>query len=950
MRDKLELKIVAIMVGLMLIGITAAGYMVVTIEKTSLYESTGSSSEVISEIIARDVERTMLEGKSDVTKKLVAELKSIHGVEEIGLFAYDGRPAFDRSAAVSEDAAMKKITANPAPIHERGVKKLIHYEPLVNKDACKTCHANDPTVLGAVKVTLTIEKEYDRAMKLIAIVLMVTVFACVCFSLVLWAMIRKMVITPIKDLERASQKLSDGDFSFRTEIETTDEIGRFAKAVKESMQSIGGILKRVKEISRRVASVTEDVERDSRKVMDGASLEAEAISNISASVEEMNAAISDIADGTEGLAASAEETAASMEQMVASITQITEHTQELSAAVDSTSASIEQLSATLKEVDANSRELTAAAGETQSAIMQISAAVKEVEMRAKESAKLSERVKEDAITFGMKSVEKTINGMKDIKSSVEKTAECIQKLGGRSEEIGKILNVIDEITDQTTLLALNAAILAAQAGEHGKGFSVVADEIKELADRTSMSTQEIGHLIQSVQQEVGDAVSAMEEGLGSVETGFRVTSEAADALRKIVESATRSYEMASAIDRSTEEQAKAARLVTDAMEKMSRMIEEIAKATSEQNKGVQLIMRATQRISDVSAHVKTATSEQSLNSKQISQAVELVSDKSQQISRAINEQKIGSNQIWASIEKIKDLPKENKERAFNLNQHVRDLLKDTELVATQMEKFRFSDDADTGLLRLGVVPIETPAVMFKRFSPLAEYLSKQLNRRVDLKVAVDFQGAVRDIGQGVTQVCFMTPSTYIEANAKFGVQTLVKALRDGKPYQHSVIVTRADSGIQQIEDLKGKSFAFGDPHSTSSHIVPRAMLHNAGIEVSDLLYYNYLGHHDDVARAVLNGDFDAGGIMEATAQKFTDLGLRVLKASEDVPEFNFCVNPALDPKTAEALKAALTGLTDATPEGAAVLKSMSEHYTGMVEANDEEYNGIRLMMSKIGLI
>jgi methyl-accepting chemotaxis protein len=116
-----------------------------------------------------------------------------------------------------------------------------------------------------------------------------------------------------------------------------------------------------------------------------------------------------------------------------------------------------------------------------------------------------------------------------------KTAGYVTKLGGRSEEIGNPA-VIDDITDQTTLLALNAAILAAQAGEHGKGFSVVADEIKNLAERTSFSTQEIALLIQSVQQEVSDAVAAMDEGLKSVSMGFRVTGEAADALRKIVES------------------------------------------------------------------------------------------------------------------------------------------------------------------------------------------------------------------------------------------------------------------------------------------------------------------------------------------------------------------------------------------------------------------------------
>ena len=658
-------------------------------------------------------------------------------------------------------------------------------------------------------------------MNLIMIVILLTVLACFCFSIILWLMIRKMVISPIKSLEKAAHELSRGDLSFDIDMKSNDEIGRFSRAIKDSMISVSGILKRIKDISARIVYVAEEVEVESRKVAEGTALESEAISDISASVEEMNAAISEVADSTEGLASSAEEAVVSMAEMVTSIEQINGSTQDLSMAVESSSASLEELSATIKEVANNSAELAGAAQETQSAIMEIASSVKEVEQRAKESSILSDKVKTDATTFGMSSIGKAIDGMKDIKVSVEKTAGYIKKLGGRSEEIGKILNIIDEVTDQTTLLALNAAILAAQAGEHGKGFSVVADEIKNLAERTSVSTQEIGELIQSVQQEVADAVEAMALGLKSVDTGFKVTGEAADALRKIVESSKQSSDMSAAIERSTAEQAQATRLVSKAMEKVLLMVGEIAKATTEQSRGIQLIVQATEKISDVSIHVKTATNEQSINSKQVSQAIELVSDKSRQISRSMHEQKIGATQIWESIERIKDIPRDNKGRAFNLNQRVKDLMKDAELTATEMERFKFTEDASSELLRMGIIPLESPAIMFRKFSPLAEYLSRKLDRRVDLKVAVDFQGAIEDIGKGVTQFCFMTPSTYIEAHMKYGVSVLGKALRDGKPFQHSVIIARNDSPVNEIKDIKGRSFAFGDLHSTSSHIVPQ---------------------------------------------------------------------------------------------------------------------------------
>jgi len=951
MRDKLEVKILALVVGLLVLGICAAGFMTFNIEKASLYSLTETTTEVTADVIVKNIERIMLEGRAEVTKSYMTDLKSVRNMDDISLLHFDGHTAFaDKGGTAADTDIMKKIIQTKAPFVQRDQKRIVFYRPLENAERCKACHANDPAVLGAVKLSFSIEKEYNSSMRMIVMVILATVLACICFSIVLWVMIRRMVITPIMSLEAAALSLAEGDMAFSVDIKSNDEIGRFSKEIKSSLISISGILQRIKDGSRRVTRVAEDVSRESRAVVEGTMLETEAINNISASVEEMNASITDIAEGTDGLAASAEETAAAMEQMVISISQITNNSQEMSVAVEATSASIEQLSATIREVAGNTGELASAAEETQSAILEIASSIKEVERRAKDSAVISDKVKNDAVKLGMVSVEKSIQGMQQIKSSVERTSECIAKLGGRSEEIGQILNVIDEITDQTTMLALNAAILAAQAGEHGKGFSVVADEIKELADRTSISTQEIGALIQAVQSEVADAVSAMYDGMNSVEIGFKVTNEAVDALRKIVESSKQSSDMAAAIENSTTEQSKAARLVSEAMEKVLTMVSQIAKATTEQNKGIQLIMGATEKVSEVSHHVKIATNEQSLNSKQISQALDLVSDKSQQISNAIKEQKLGSNQIWTSIEKIKDLPRQTKERAFKLDQMVKELLKDAELTVIEMERFKFSSDTSGGLLRMGIVPLESPAIMFKKFSPIIEYLSKHLGRKIDLKVAVDFQGAVNDLGQGVTQLCFMTPSTYVEAHKRYDARVLVKALRDGKPYHHAVIIARSDSTINALEDLKNRSFAFGDPHSTSSHIIPRGLLLAEGIDIKDLFYYNYLGHHDDVAKAVLNSDFDAGAVMETTAYKYKDMGLKFIKFSEDIPEFNIAVSSKLDPVLMAELKALLLAISDSTPEGAALLRSIDEKYTGFAEAADEDYNSVRLMMSRIGLI
>jgi len=950
MREKLELKIIITVLVMLLIGVALGGLMTMLIERSTLYSISEVNSDTTATIIKKDIEMTMVENRPDLTRKLIDTIRETRGIEEVHVINSEGREAFQKDSPSGESDAIKKIIATNKPIIRKDDKKFILYKPLENTSVCQGCHAEKGSILGAVKVIISIGEEYNKALRSVITVLVLTLLGALGFSFVLWLMLRKMVISPIKAIESAASKLSQGDLSFDVNIKSRDEIGRLSQSVKESLDSMGRILQRIRDVSVRISTVTDSIEKDSKKVVDGTQLEAEAISEISSSVEQLNAAISEVTGSTEELAASAEETASSVEEMSTAIIQVTNNTHDLSGAVDATSSSIEELSATIKEVAQNADNLSAATDETLSTIEEITSSVKEVEANAKESAKLSEKVTNDASTFGMASIDKTIDGMKNIKSSFERTNEFVKKLGGRSEEIGKILNVIDEITDQTTLLALNAAILAAQAGEHGKGFSVVADEIKDLAERTAFSTQEIGALIQSVRQEVKSTVQAMGDGLNSVEEGFKRSKEAGDALKKIVDSSKKSSEMAVSIERSTTEQAKATRLASEAMERIRNMTGLIAKATSEQARGIGLIMGATEKMRDISHHVKTATEEQATSSKHISQAVEVVSEKSQQISKAIYEQKIGSDQIWKSVEKIRDIPKENRDLAFRVNSSLRGLHKDADLINMEIKRFEFSKERAGSVLMFGVVPLESPADMFIKFSPLTEYLGKKLARKMELKVAVNFEEAIEEIGKNTTQLCYMTPSTYIEAHKKYGINVIAKALRGGKPYQHSVIIARADKGINSLEDLKDRTFAFGDFHSTSSHIVPRAMLFEAGIDLKDLHYYDFLGHHDDVARAVLKGEFDAGGIMEDTANKFKEQGLRFLKISEDIPEFNICVNKSLSKEDVAMLRKALTTLTDATPEGSLVLHSITKNYTGFVDAKDEDYDNVRLMMSKLGML
>lgn len=803
---------------------------------------------------------------------------------------------------------------------------------------------------------VSLEKIYGRSFHSIMWTTIISIMGITAVAFLFWIVARKLVIKPLQSIEKAARSLADGDLTFRLDMKADDEIGRTIKAMNESSRSLGDIFQRVKNGSQRVTAVAEKVEAEFKNVTENTKLETEAIANIASSLEEMNSAAAEISESTEHLAVSTEEKAASMEEIVTSISQVANSAQELSHVVDTTSSSIEELSATIKEVAYKAEELAAASEETLAATEEISSSIKEVEQSAKESAMLSEKVKNEASTIGISSVAKTIEGIQNIKISFDNTANSIKKLGVRSDQIGKILNVIDEVADQTTLLALNAAILAAQAGEHGKGFSVVADEIKDLAERTSYSTHEIEGLIQAVQQEVKDAILAMDEGLRSVEEGLSVANDAGDALSKIVESSEKSAEMSFSIERSTTEQSKTTRLVSESMEKVKNMVSQIAKATLEQSKGTLLITQATEKMRDVSNHVSTATSEQLISTKHISQAMELVSEKSLQIAKAVNEQRAGANQIFSSVEKIKDMPKHNMDRMFGINQSLKGLFKNTELLTNELKGIKLPDEGSTGsadidIIRFGIEPVGggSPVEIQEKFSPLAEYLSKKTGQKIVLKVVSDFEGVLRDIEKGITQFSFVSPVTYIMAKKKYGTEVIAKALIEGKSGYRSVIVTKSAGRINSIEDIRGRRFAFGDPHSLSSYIAPRNMLLNAGIDLKDLLHYEYLGSHEAVADAVLSGNFDAGGITESVANKFKDKGIRFIQFSENLPGFIVCVSKTIPQGMKESLQIALTALSGTRPESSVILHSIYKRYSGFEKATDIEFAQLESMISHLGL-
>lgn len=948
--SKMQTKIIAIVVATLLAGFSTLVLMSMKKEKSDLIDANRSKTELVAASVISSLGGIMMTGDPQAVGGVIDDLRAVEGISEIRVYNSDGMEVYTSPKysplAGEYKAAVDGALKYAAPRDVMDEHSLTVAKPLMSSARCVGCHTEGKRVLGVVAVRVSLDDVFKEIKHNQTLSILNAGLTVLIVALILAVMIKKIVLDPVqKGVDLMGAMEHDKDLTLRMEIASKDEMGRLSSSFNGVITSLQNVIKRINRVSYQVGSVSAQIVVNADKVRDGAQVQARSIESTSGAIEQMNASIKEVAESADSMSYSSEMTSSSILEMTASIDEIAGSAAVLSASVDSTVSSITQISASIKEVSTSVAVLSDAAEVSVDFITMIADSINQVEEAAKESALLSVQVTDSARALESGAMGRAIDGMRKIRDAVDDSGEVIDRLDKRSRQIGEILTVIDEVTEQTELLSLNAAILASQAGEHGKGFAVVADEIKDLAERTASSTQEISKLISTVQSEVAEAVSAMNTGMMAVGEGQKAIFDAKRVLEGIVSSSANSTVMSKSIERSTAEQADSARQVKEAMVNIRDMVKQILRASQDLSGGSEQIMMESEKVKDVAMQVRTATEEQSKGSTQIINAIESVTDHAQHIAAATAEQRKGSEEIVLSIERIREVTQENEELASEMGTAVEDLARHIEELKEEVSSFKL-ESAGSSLVKLGIMPLESPAQMYKKFMPLAEYLSGEIGREVVFKLTPTFTDAVKDIGTGAADICYMTPTTYIDAHDRYGVELLAKAVRNGVPYSHTMIVTRQDSSINTLEDMKGRSFAFGDKMSTSSYLVPHYMLVRAGVRISDLSEHRFLGHHDDVAKAVLLGEFDAGGLRETTAYQYMDKGLRIVKTSENIPEFNFCARPGLDPELAGRIKAALMKL-EQKGKFASVLTSVDKGYTGFMEAADRDYDGIREMLRKI---
>ncbi|WP_447977019.1 methyl-accepting chemotaxis protein [Candidatus Nitrospira bockiana] len=271
------------------------------------------------------------------------------------------------------------------------------------------------------------------------------------------------------------------------------------------------------------------------------------------------------------------------------------------------SASVE-LSATAEQMSKGAEGLTTRTAQTATAVEEMNATVAEV---AQNSGKAAGMAQETALTAkgGRDVVTETITGMQHISDAVTQSASIIAALGKSSDQIGEIVRVIEDIADQTNLLALNAAIEAARAGEQGRGFAVVADEVRKLAERTTKATKEIGDMIRQIQHDTKGAVASMEEGTQKVASGVTLVNKTGEALAKIAEMVTQTSDMIRQIAVAAEEQSVATQHIASDLENVAKVSRESAGGATESAKASHDLSLLANELQSIVGSFKISTGE-----------------------------------------------------------------------------------------------------------------------------------------------------------------------------------------------------------------------------------------------------------------------------------------------------------------------------------------------------
>lgn len=501
------------------------------------------------------------------------------------------------------------------------------------------------------------------------------------------AFIRSQVLNPLERLRRHSMQVKSGDLTHFATVVFHDEIGQLTEAFNTMTASIRSIIEKINITSRDLIISSQNLSKSMMEVKNFTVEQHKSFEEMEKEVKSASATSLTIAEKMQELESLTQETSSSAQEIATSLKQAEEEMRNLIKLIDDIFESISLISQRINEIAERDEMLLGEIQETSSSAEEMSASIAEVESltrigstTAKKAAEISQE--------GMISAEQTNKGMSKIMELMEQINESVKNLEKRTMEIAEILTVIQNITGQTNLLAINASIIASQAGEQGKSFAVVAEHIKNLATRTASSTRDIETIIKSVQKDVAKTVELVVSGTEAAGEGKKLSFTTLNILKKLEEASLQSAEIMEKVAFAMEEQAKGSRRVSEASSKISDHAQEIVRATREQASAVLSVRSAAEKMKNFSDEVMKASEEQTKAGTRIMKLVNEIFKALSLILESVNNQKKELMNTSAKISRGTNIMGEIAHRIESVTRIVNNLNLLSDSLLKEIQKFR----------------------------------------------------------------------------------------------------------------------------------------------------------------------------------------------------------------------------------------------------------------------
>ncbi|MGA8072331.1 MAG: methyl-accepting chemotaxis protein [Candidatus Acidiferrales bacterium] len=411
----------------------------------------------------------------------------------------------------------------------------------------------------------------------------------------------RSITLPLNHLISVAREIGDtGDIDQTIDIHRDDEVGVLADNFNKMIAHI----KSMAAVSASIAEGQLTVSVSPRSTRDTmANAFSEMIQGLHDLVRQVRDSAAQVADGSNQMAGASEESAKVSLQAA--------------SAIDEVTTTMHEMSVNVQSVVKNTQMQASSVAETSASIDQMVTSIQRVADTAKVLLDICYRSREEVHT-GIVTMEKATDGLNRTNSAIQASSHIIDVLGQRADDIGKIIEVIDDLAEQTNLLALNAAIEAARAGEHGLGFAVVAEEVRKLAEKSTQSTKEISELIEGIQKEAREAVENMEKSTSMVQEGLLLGSDLSTALGKISNVVTEVYKFAQEIGAATTEQSNGSAQIAKATTRLTEITQEINSSVEEQASGAQAVVRAMERMRELVQQSTSSSTQLAATAEQMS--------------------------------------------------------------------------------------------------------------------------------------------------------------------------------------------------------------------------------------------------------------------------------------------------------------------------------------------